>query len=181
MMQSRAAYRYALSLLSVAGETGRIDTVSNDIAMIEKMIGTSPDFALFLKTPVISTMKKKGVLEIILRDRVDPLTMNFLRLLATKKRESVLPEIIRQFYRLRDERLGILDVTARTAVPFTKNQEDDLVKRINRVTNKKVRIHFIEDPSLKGGFTIQYDDTVWDASVRRQLESLRQKFSTAAS
>jgi F-type H+-transporting ATPase subunit delta len=181
MIQSRAAYRYALSLLSVAGETGRIEQVSTDFEMIERLIKSSSDFSLFLKTPVISTIKKKAVLETILRDHVDELTMKFVRLLVSKNRESVLSEVIRQFYRLRDERLGILDVTARTAVPFTKTQEEDLVNRIGQVTKKKVRIHFIQDPLLKGGFTIQYEDTVWDASIRRQLESLRQKFVMAAS
>jgi F-type H+-transporting ATPase subunit delta len=179
MNQSRAAYRYALSLISVAGETGIVEQVSADLEMIERLIKTSSDFSLFLKSPVISMMKKRTLLQTILGGRVNELTMKFIRLLASKNRESVLPEIIPQFYRLKDQRLGIVDVTARSTVPFTKPQEEELTNRLEKVTKKKVRIRFIQDLSLRGGFTIQYEDTVWDASVRRQLEALRQKLATS--
>ncbi len=180
MAESRTAYRYALSLLGVAEESGRLDQVTRDLGMIEKLISASGEFNLFLKSPVINTVKKRAVLEIILRDRVDKLTMNFIQLLAAKERESILSEVIKQFQKLKDQRLGILHVVARTAVPLTKKQEEELVNKLERATRKKVRMSYVQDSSLLGGFAVQFDDTVWDASVRRQLETLRQKFLTAS-
>ncbi len=177
MTNSRAAHRYALSILSVAEESRLIDRVSGDFALIEQMIVSSHDFALFLRSPVINMMKKRKALEAILGGRVSELTLKFVDLLVSKERESALLEIIHQFYKLRDDRLGILDVTVKVAVPMTKSQENELLNRLREATKKQVRIHFVRDPGLKGGFTIQYEDTVWDASVRRQLESLRQRFA----
>lgn len=180
MAESRVAYRYALSLFNVAQESKSVDAVVRDLEGIRALMESSREFQLFLRTPVINTMRKKGILNEILRKRVGELTMHFLLLLASKDREGILDEIIAQFFRIRDRELGILDVTVRTASTFTKAQEKSLVTRLESVTRKRVRVKFLPDASLKGGFTIQYDDTVWDASLRHQLESLRQQFIGAS-
>ncbi len=181
MLQHRAAYRYALSLLEVALETASLDQVNGDLIMIEKLIVSSADFALFLKSPVIPHVRKKSIMTRIFDGKVNPLTMKFLLLLVAKERASILREIIKRFFLLKDERTGVLNVTARTAVPFSKAQEDELTRRLSDATKKKVRIRWVADPALKGGFSVQYEDTVWDASVRRQLELLRETLLAPAS
>jgi F-type H+-transporting ATPase subunit delta len=142
--------------------------------MIEKLIASSADFVLFLKSPVIQNVRKSTIMTGLFDGKVNPLTMKFLLLMVAKERASILPEIISCFFLLKDERTGVLDVTARTATPFSKAQEEELTRRLSGATQKKIRIRWIDDPSLKGGFTVQYADTVWDASVRRQLELLRE-------
>ena len=179
MSEVRAAYRYALSLLSVAEELKTLDKVSSDVDYLEKLIKESREFSLFLKSPVVSKEKKKVTLRTILHDRVSKLTYDFLLLLLSKDREGLLPEIIDRFYRLRDESLGILDVNTRSAVAFTKAQEKELTDQLERVTKKQIRLKNIIDPSLKGGFSVQFDDTVWDASVRHQLETILRWFAEA--
>jgi F-type H+-transporting ATPase subunit delta len=176
MSEFRAASRYALALISVAEDDKTLDSVSGDLEMLEKLINQSRDIVLFLKSPIVNAEKKKRVLKELFEGNVGKLVMAFLLLLTSKGREGLLPEIILQFYRLRDERLGILNVEARATVKFSDAQEKQLVAQLERVTHKKLRISFIADPSLKGGFTVQHDDTVWDASVRRQLELLRERF-----
>lgn len=175
MRDTRAATRYAAALLGVAVERGEIDAVDADILSLEKMIGGTPDFALFLKSPVINKERKKKALTAVCEGRIGKTTFTFVMLLAAKGREDLLPAIIGRFRKLRDEHLGILDVTARSASKFTPDQGKRLSERLETVTGKKVRIHFEEDRALIGGFTIQYEDTVWDASVRRQMELLRER------
>lgn len=175
MSEFRAAYRYAVALLGAAEEVRKLDVVSNDLASLEKLVKDSREFVLFLKSPVVNSERKKRTLTDILQGKVSDLTMKFVVLLASKGREGLLPEIIRQFYALRDRRLGILNVTARTAVAFKPEQEKLLVDKLESATKKKVRITFVIDPSLKGGFVVQHDDAVWDASVRHQLELLRER------
>jgi F-type H+-transporting ATPase subunit delta len=180
MSEFRAAHRYALAMISVAEETKALEKVNKEFEWLNALISQSHEFFIFLKSPVVNTEKKKRVLTEILQGKVSDLTMKFVVLLASKGREGLLPEITRQFFRLRDERLGILNVTAKTAVPFTGTQEKQLSDQLEHVTKKKIRMNYIIDPSLKGGFTVQHDDTVWDASVRRQLELLRERFTEAA-
>jgi F-type H+-transporting ATPase subunit delta len=103
--------------------------------------------------------------------------MRFLLLLIVKDRESLLPEIVREFQKLRNERLGILDTTVHTAIQFTQREDEQLIQHLQQRTGKKVRIRYIVDASLKGGFIVQHDDTVWNGSVRHQLERLRLQFA----
>ena len=180
MRSTRAAGRYARAILDVAESTKTVDEVSRDFDLIDGLIRDVREFSIFLRSPVVSTVKKKKVLTETLKGRTGALTFTFILLLATKGREGALGEIIRQFVRLRDERRGILSVTARTAVKFTGEQERDLDGRIERATGKKAAVRYVIDPALRGGFTVQHEDTVWDASVRHQLDLLRKKFTERA-
>jgi F-type H+-transporting ATPase subunit delta len=177
MSEFRASYRYALAMIGVAEELKKLDEVNKDFEFLEKLINQSDELRLFLKSPVVNAEKKKRLLAEIFQGKVNDSTMKFMILLASKGREGLLPEIIRQFYRLRDEHLGILNVMAKTAVKFTEAQEKQLVSQLEHVTKKKIRISYLVDPSLKGGFTVRHEDTVWDASVSHQLELLRQQFA----
>jgi F-type H+-transporting ATPase subunit delta len=180
MSQIRAATRYATALLGVAVERNELDAVAGDVGFLDRAIAGSPDLSAFLRSPVINKEKKKKALREILSGRTGETMLAFVLLLASKDRESLLPEILRQFHRLRDERLGILDASARSAAEFTDEQKARLGEKIGKVTGKKVRLTVERDPSLIGGFTVQYEDTVWDASVRRQLELLRIRLVTGA-
>lgn len=176
MAETRAAYRYALAIIGIAEETKQLETVSADFDALSGLMKGSREFYLFLKSPVINKEKKKSVLSDSLKGKVSEVTYQFLRLLMMKGREDIIPEIIQQFNKLRDERMGIVNVTVRSAITFTKEQEQQLAAQLNKVTKKKPRFQFVTDPSLISGFTVQYEDTVWDGSVRHQLELLRKRF-----
>ena len=176
MVNTRAAHRYALAIIEVAEKTKLLDQVTRDFELIAMLVRESRDFAVFLKSPVVNTQKKRVVFGDLLTGRVSDLTTKFILLLLSKYREGLLPEIIMQFQRLHDERLGILNVTVRTAIEFTKEENTRLVQQLEQQTGKKVRARYVLDPPIRGGFIVQYDDTVWDASVHHQLERLRQKF-----
>jgi F-type H+-transporting ATPase subunit delta len=175
MHHSRAAIRYATALIGVAVDRNELDAVAADVGSLERTIAGSPDFAAFLRSPVINKERKRKALREILAGRTGETLAAFCILLASKARESLLPEILGQFLRLRDERLGIMNVTARSAAEFSPEQQARLGERIGAVTGKKVRLKVERDPALIGGFTVQYEDTVWDSSVKRQLELLRER------
>jgi len=176
MSDMRAAHRYALAIIDVAQETKQLDEINRDFQLIEKLIDEVREFLVFLKSPVVNEMKKKQVFVEVLQGKVSDLMLKFIMLLATKDREGLLPNIIWEFNRLRDERMGILNATAMTAVKFSSAQEQELVRKLAAVTKKQIRVKYFVDSSLKGGFTVRFDDTIWDASVKRQLELLEQKF-----
>jgi len=172
----RVARRYAVALLSTAEERKNVDAVSTDVSMIDGLIRGSRELHLFLLSPVITASQKAEVLKGLLESRVAKDTLTFILLLVRKGREAVLPEILEQFSALRDERLGIVNVHVRSAVQVAGTQHQSLQKELERYTKKKVRMHLTIDESLKGGLTIRIGDTVFDASVRRQLEMLHSRF-----
>jgi len=175
MVESRAAYRYALALIGLAEEMKQLDDVSKDIHDLERLIRSSRELVLFFKSPVITREKKKTVLTELFKGKVSEVMFQFIKLLAAKNREALLPEIIVQYNKLLDQKRGIIPVIVRTASSFSKEQERQLVERLQAMTKKTPRIEFVQDASLIGGFAVQYDDTVWDGSVRHQLEVLKKR------
>lgn len=177
MAQTRAAYRYALAILETAEEQKTLERVSKDFEEIEQLINSSRDFLLFLRSPVVNTQKKKTVFSNLFKKTLSELSFAFIMLLTTKNREGLLPLIIEQFYRLRDQRLGIENVSVRSAVKLTTEEEKKLVAHLERVTKKKVHLRHSLDKQFKGGLAVQIGDTVWDGSVAHQLEILRERFT----
>lgn len=172
MSESRAAYRYALAILQAAEEQRKLDQVVKDFEEVERLIKDVAEFRVFLRSPVINNQKKKSILTELLTRRISDFALMFILFLTSKNREMILPEVIQQFYRLRDGKLGIVSATVRTAVPFTKEQEQKLLERLEKKTRKKVRLNYLVDKRIKGGFVVQIEDTVWDGSVAHQLEIL---------
>lgn len=180
MSNSRAAYRYALAFISVAEEGKRMAAVRDDFAMLARLLRDSRELALFFESPVVSGEKKRAVLAELFKGKIDDLTFSFVVFLASKQRESLLPQIIEEFAKLEDERNGVVNVAVRSATPLTAQQQAALSEGIKRVAGKTVRLTQTTDKDLIGGLTVRFDDTVWDGSVRRQLELLEQRLLAGA-
>jgi F-type H+-transporting ATPase subunit delta len=176
MTFSRAARRYAQALMDVAEDKKIIDRLVADMELIRSTAQESREFRAFLKNPVIKKDKKRAVLTAVFQQSVDAATMDFLMLLCDKGREDLLPQIIEQFFALRDEKLGLVSVEVKAATEMTDEQQAILRQRFEQLTKKKVRIRMSIDKHLKGGFLAKVGDTVFDGSVRHQLELLRKRF-----
>ncbi len=176
MRQSRIARRYAEALMLAAEEQSKAPRIAEDLRQLQRTIRESKEFHLFLKSPVIKREKKREVMRDLFAGSVDGITQQFFDLLAEKGREDVLPEIIEAFFRLEDERQGIVEVGVSAAVDLTAEQEQQLRTQFEGLTGKKIRIAFRRDPALVGGFVARVGDTVFDGSVKRQLQRLREQF-----
>lgn len=179
MIESKAAQRYATAFLQIAVEENKVEKLLSDIETIEKLLNTSLDFKLFLKSPIINTEKKKKIMLDLFENKVDPITLKFLLLLTTKNREMIIPAIISQFKSLLDKQRGIVNAEISAVVMFSNEQKEKVTKRLEALTKKKVRPHLKIDPSLIGGFKIQINDTVYDGSIINQFDILKQQFTKA--
>ncbi len=176
MSHMRVARRYALALIETAKEQKNLEKVAKDIDGIRDLLEQSREMRLFFVSPIIQVEKKRSVVQELFSKNTQPLTLEFLLLLVDKRREDVLPEIIKQFMTLHDEQLGIVNVNIKTVVPFTGEQEKLLLKKLETISMKKVRATFSIDKAIQGGFIARADDTVFDGSIRRQFELLRDRF-----
>jgi F-type H+-transporting ATPase subunit delta len=177
MANLRIANRYAEALLTTAEELHIRKEVSDDLAVIQRIIKESREFQLFLKSPVIKKEKKQAVFLASFGSSVQSLTLRFLSLLIEKEREDVLPSIIDSFFGLQDEILGIVHVRVKTAAGLSQQQTAQLKQRFEAYSKKKVFIDQSLDKQLIGGFIARIGDTVFDGSVKQQLELLRKHFA----
>jgi len=175
MANLKVPTRYAASLLDLAVEKNLENIISGDIDLIISVMEKNPGLGRALESPVIRPEIKLSVLNEIFRAKVNTETMHFVRFLVKKGRENLLCEIANQYVALRDERAGIVNVSVRTAFDLTEQQKDELRKKIEKILNKKVRFKLRIDSEVVGGFVAQVKDTVYDASVKHQLEILKQQ------
>lgn len=177
MSLSRVARRYAQALLDAAAGAQREERVAADLDMLHALIQGSPELRMLLKSPVIKREKKQQALRAAFEGRVEPLTLEFIGLLAEKGREQALRLVVEAFRRLRNERLGVVALDVTTATPLSPEQSDAIRRRFEQLTKKTVTMAVAVDAALKGGFAARLGDTVYDGSIRRQLELLRERFA----
>ncbi|MGD0337401.1 MAG: ATP synthase F1 subunit delta [Bacteroidota bacterium] len=176
MSDMRVAKRYATALIKSAQEMNMLEEVTRDIQILKATLQNTKDFRLFLSSPIISIEKKRRVVAELFATQLHTMTFTFLNMLIEKGRENVLPSIITQFHFLYNEMLGILSVDVKTVTPFSGTQEKALVVTLEEYSGKKVLVTFSLDKSIQGGFIARAGDTVFDGSIRRQLERLRERF-----
>jgi F-type H+-transporting ATPase subunit delta len=177
MKNFRVARRYARALMAVAEERNVLDRTAADLEIIGTLVRGSRELRLFLARPIVSEDKKRAVLKELFGPSLGLLTMEFINLLVDKKRESELLGIIEQFGEIRDEKLGIVNVDVISAVELSSPQEQELSRRLEQQTRKRVRVRFTLDKAVRGGLLVRIGDTVLDASLRHQLDLLRERFT----
>ncbi len=174
MSISKVANRYADSFLANAIEKGILDEITNDVNFILNVINSSDELQRFLASPIIKTELKKSILREIFADNTSAHTLKFLEFVVDKKREDILIQIFEKFIELKDDYLGIVRLDIKSAFPLSEDLKEILLKKFESIFNKKIEAVFSQEDNLIGGFLVKYRDTVYDASIKHQLEKLKQ-------
>jgi F-type H+-transporting ATPase subunit delta len=180
MAEQKVSARYALSLLDSSIQKNQLDVVSNDIEFISSVLKQSPNLIRMLENPVVKTEMKSSILEEIFKNKVNSETMEFILFVVKKKREEILSGILEKFKELRDLKLGFVNVNVLVASEFSNSQRNDLQNKLQNVLKKKVRMSYKVDEKILGGFIVQAGDTVFNASIKHQLDLLKKHFVEAS-
>lgn len=177
MKNPRLANRYAKSLLDLATEQNSLDAIWNDVQFLTRVCKGNPDFVKMLESPVITSDKKLNVLKAITENRVNQLTTLFLKLLIEKTRESNLNEILTAFQQQYYELKNIYKVKFTSAHEVSPELQDQIKSKI-QAAKKLENIEWIADvdPSLIGGFKLQLNDLLIDASISHDLKDIQRQF-----
>jgi len=112
--------------------------------------------------------------------KLNPTLDRFLELVTKKKRMDQLLPILKEFLRLRDSAHGAVKGIVHMAVPLSAEALKSLEKTISETLGKPCELETILDERLIGGFTVRVEDTVYDSSVRTQLDTLKSRFLNLA-
>ncbi len=173
---SRAAIRYAKAILETAVSSGKTDKVNDDMKSIVAAVSSSAELKEFLSSPVISQEMKMNALTEVFAS-VQPETKSLFRLLQENKRFEILAPIAQQFNALYDELQGVEVAKVTTAIPLTAELEAKVLAKVATISDKKVTIENIVDPSIIGGFILRIGDKQYNASVANRLQELKREFS----
>jgi F-type H+-transporting ATPase subunit delta len=176
MANLKVSHRYATSLIETAIEKNKLDKISSDMILLLDALKDYRTLQLMLDSPVVRPEIKNNILKEIFSSKFDPDSLNFLNFVIEKKRENLLHSIAARFLELRDDHLGIVSVTVTTAFKLAEDQIEKLQKKLEVILGKKIRLNLLVDVSLVGGFIAKAGDTMYDASVKHQLELLKKQF-----
>lgn len=171
--------RYAATLLETAAELKVEAQVQADVEGLQATLRASAELSSALRNRLIDAQIHRALLESLFAGKVQPLTLNFLLLLAERRRADLLPEILVAFIDLFDARRGVLKAEVRSAVELSEEQRARFKESLEAYTGKTVRLSTRVDRSLKGGAIARVGDTVFDGSLIRHLQHLREQLAGA--
>lgn len=170
------ARRYGIALADVVSKGGDIETVKNELRIWEEMMATNADLHSAFRNPSIAHLDKEKVLEsLIAKAKPTKTTANFLRVLLKNSRLTELGEINDKFASVLEERSGHIAAEVISARDLSDDQKRELRSNLEKLTGKQVQLNFGIDQDIIGGVVTRVGSTVYDGSVRTQLENLREE------
>ncbi len=175
MIRTRVARRYARALFDLAREQGKIESIGEQLREVHELLTGNPELRTTLMTPVLPRKAKAEILEALLeRAGLDPLVANFLRVLLEARKLVILGDILQAYGGLADEAAGRVRGEVVTVLPLESEELDTLRSALSRSLNKEVLLSARQSPEILGGVVARVGNMVFDASLRTQLQRLRE-------
>jgi F-type H+-transporting ATPase subunit delta len=172
------ARRYASALADVALERDEAKDVQQELREWSELLEANANLQEVFRNPTIPLEKKRAVLsKLIERAKPRSITANFLKVLLQNQRLTELAAINRKLADILDERAGMIAAKVTTARPVPESSQETLRERLASLTRKKVRVDFEQDPELIGGLVTRIGSTVYDGSVRNNLQQIKEKMT----
>lgn len=182
MTHSAVSTRYANALADVV-TSGTADTNVEkalvELRSFESVLRSSSELQSALLSPAVPPSRKRAVTGRLADQlHLSRTTRNFLFVLIDKRRIGLLADVIHTFENVADERLGLARADVTSASELSEAQRQALSSQLERLTGKRIRARYGVDASLIGGVVARIGSTIYDGSVRGQLQSLGRRLST---
>lgn len=173
--------RYARALADVVVDR-KLDA-ARTMEQLEALVAAlqaSPELRNVWENPSVPAEQKRKVLDVLAgKLGADTMVRNFLAVLIDNRRIAALPEVARQFRSELYERLGIAEAEVTTTRELSPEEKRALEARVAAITGKKVQARYATDRKILGGAVIKVGSTIYDGSVKGQLQRLKAALSEA--
>jgi F-type H+-transporting ATPase subunit delta len=145
-----------------------------ELRTIASLVAESSDLKRVWENPAIPAEQKRRVLDVIVqRDGISTQVRNLVAVLIDHRRVHFFQPIIRQVEKELDARLGIAEAQITSARELVDAEKREFEAQVASLTGKKVRAHYEQDASLLGGALLRVGSTIYDGSVKGQLERMK--------
>ncbi len=157
-------------------DAGRATAALREIA---GLMAESIDLRRIWENPAVPADQKRKLLDaIVLREGIDQPVRNLVAVLIDHRRLHFLPRIIEQLEKELNDRMGFAEAQVSSARELNDAEKRTLEGQIEKTTGKKVRAQYGLDPSLLGGAIVRVGSTIYDGSVKGQLEKIKEAISS---
>jgi len=175
------ASRYARALVDVV-IAQKIDpaTAVQQVNDMVAVVAESHDLRRVWESPAIDAAQKRALLDAMAAQSstLRPVR-NFFAVLIDHGRIPMLEQIARQFESELNNQLGFAEAGITSSRPLSPEEKQGLESQVERVTGKKIRARYETDPKLLGGAVVRVGSTIYDGSVRGQLQKLKEQLSNS--
>ncbi len=150
-----------------------------DLRAMAALIEEVPQLRNILDNPSVPAGQKRAVLDkIVAHMGADRMVRNFLAVIVDQRRIAALPEIVRQFQAELNQRMGLAEAEVTSARELGDDEKRALEAQIAKLTGKRVMATYRRDEKVLGGAVVKVGSTIYDGSVRGQLQRLKEELST---
>jgi|GEM_PF-5753245 len=171
MKKTKIAHNYAEGLFHAAESIKASDRIEAEMEQLLDVYHQTP-LAAAWHSPQISKKDKHLLADEALKGAHDYLK-KFIYVVIDRNRTSFLPEIYRLFVKIRDQQSDTLHIQVHTAFELSKTVREKIVKRLEKLSGRTVRISVLEEPNIIGGLRLKIQHNMVDGSVLSRLEGLR--------
>ena len=172
-IQASLSGRYAIALFDLAREQSQLAAVADSLAGVKQALAASDDLKRLVASPLVSRRDAgKAIAAFAGEARLDPLTANFLGVLAANRRLGALPAIIREFTGLAARHRGETTAEVTSAHPLDDGQMAALKARLKSMVGSEVAVDAHVDPAILGGLVVKLGSRQIDGSIRTKLNAL---------
>ena len=172
-IQASLGGRYATALFDLARQQGQLTAVESSLKTVSTAMGESADLSALVKSPLVGRDDAaRAIAALVPVLGLDPLTANFLGVLAQNRRLGDLPAIIRAFRELAARSRGETNAEVVSAHPLDDAQVDALKQQLRHRVGREVAIDLKVDPTLLGGLVVKIGSQMIDSSIKTRLNTL---------
>jgi F-type H+-transporting ATPase subunit delta len=172
--------RYARAFVDVVlGDRLDANQTVQELHAIAATTQSSLELRRVWESPAISAEQKRALLDaIVKREGMSRPVRNFIAVLIDHRRINLLDQVIKDFEQELNQRLGFTEADITSARDLSDTERRALESRIQSLTGKKVRARYARDTSILGGAIVKLGSTIYDGSIKGQLERIREQLSS---
>lgn len=167
---------YAQGLIGASEKSGNTDQVMLELeSLVSDVLDKLPTLRAVLSAPKVSVNEKERILDRAIGNKVSKVLLNALKVMARHGRLDVIGGMRDAFRKLYNELRGKVEVHVRAATPISIQLQEQIANRLRTMLGRDVDMKLHVDPELLGGIEVKVGDMLYDASLRTQLNRMRDR------
>lgn len=171
-MEKLVGKRYAEALFEVAVELDKLEEFRKEMQYISDVFNENNELTVVFEHPKLSKLEKKDILNELFKKDISTESLNLCYIMVDKGRSKHIKMVSSEYNKLANEKQGIVEARAITAVKMTDEELKTLQTTLSKKLDKTVDLSNAIDDSVVGGVVVEVEGKVIDGSIKGRLDDI---------